>query len=193
MPGRDGSGLAAFTMSELHRQSERQESAPFEPGAISRLLAGEHRRLERLLELAAQGETEAYSEFRKLLLRHIGIEEKIVFVEAQRARSGAALPVAAQLRLEHGALAALVMLPPRSVTLRAIRAVLERHNPLEEGPGGVYAAAEEALGPRCPQVLEAIKAAPQVPVSPWAESPKIGAAARRTLARAGFSESLLDS
>ena len=180
-------------MSDQDLQSDSQESGAGAPGAISRLLASEHRRMERFMELAAKGETGAYAEFRKILLRHISVEEKILFVEAQRARAGVALPVSARLRLDHGALAALVMLPPRPATLRAIRAVLDRHNPLEEGPGGAYAEAEEALESNCSRVLQEIMAARQVPVSPWADSPKIVAAARRTLSRAGFSEGLLDS
>jgi hypothetical protein len=46
--------------------------------------------------------------------------------------------MAPRLRLDHGALAALLMLPPVDHTFRAIRAVLDAHNPLEENEGGVY-------------------------------------------------------
>jgi hypothetical protein len=78
-------------------------------------LANDHRRLEEALQRATAGreiELQAYSEFRGGLLRHIGMEEKILLPAAQSARGGKALPLAAKLRLDHGALAALLVLTP---------------------------------------------------------------------------------
>jgi len=56
---------------------------------------------------------------KKLLLRHIGLEEKILLPTAQRLRGGEALVLAAKLRLHHCALIALPS--PASSTLEAIR------------------------------------------------------------------------
>ena len=47
------------------------------------------------------------------------------------------LPLAAKPRLDHGALAALLVLTPTNSIIAAIRAILAAHNPIEEGPDGV--------------------------------------------------------
>lgn len=51
-------------------------------GSITEMLAEDHRRLERLLDSAVAGEghveRESYDRFRGGLLRHIGMEEKIL-------------------------------------------------------------------------------------------------------------------
>jgi hypothetical protein len=56
-----------------------------------------------------------YAGFPAGLLRHIGMEEKILLPAAQRANGGVALPVAARLRLEHGAIALLVPTPSPTI------------------------------------------------------------------------------
>jgi hypothetical protein len=105
------------------------------------LMATEHAGLDELLAKATGNceviDREAYQGFRERLLRHIRIEERILFPMAER-QQGSALPTAARLCLDHGALAALLMLPAVDQAFRAIRAVLDAHNPLEEVEGGVY-------------------------------------------------------
>jgi hypothetical protein len=164
---------------------------------LYQLMAAEHANLDRLLaQVSAQeraASIESYGEFRKGLLRHISIEEKILLPVAERRRGGEPLALAARLRLDHGALAALMMLPPSAATLRAVRAVLDAHNPLEEAPGGVYEQCERVAGPELDEILARCGAAPKVPVSPWVESPKVLAAAKRALIRAGYADSLLNS
>ena len=134
---------------------------------------------------------EAYQRFRERLLRHIRIEERILLPMAERKR-GAALSLAARLRLDHGALAALLMLPPVDPAFRAIRAVLDAHNPLEEAEHGVYEECESLGGSDITEVLAQIAATPRVPVSSWVDSPKIVAAAQRALVRAGHDPALLE-
>src|ERR1044071_109398 len=108
---------------------------------LTAYLSGDHRRLEDALSRAAAHDgaidPEAYLEFRAGLLRHIAMEEKILLPAAQAARGGQALPLAAKLRLDHGALAALLVLTPTDLIIAAIRSILAAHNPLEEGPNGV--------------------------------------------------------
>ena len=65
---------------------------------------------------------------------------------AERKRGSEPLPLAARLRLDHGALAALMMLLPTHRTFRAVSAVLKAHNPLEENSGGVYDQCETLAG-----------------------------------------------
>jgi hypothetical protein len=116
-------------------------------GPIYRYLADDHVRLEDALRRATERsdivEPSAYSEFRAGLLRHIGIEEKILLPAGQAARGGMPLPIASKLRLDHGALAALLVPTPTMSIVATIRSVLNGHNPLEEGPGGVYEQCEE--------------------------------------------------
>lgn len=168
------------------RESQRSRLRDF--------MAAEHARLDALLECAAvcggADRTAAYQDFRKGLLRHIGIEEKILFPAAQQ--NGEPLSLAARLKLDHGALAALVMLPPSLATFRAIRSVLDAHNPLEDAPGGVYDQCERIAHERVDELLERCVKSAEVPVSPWAENPKVLAAAKRVLVRAGYDPSVLD-
>jgi len=177
-----------------HRQSS------FEPqagrGTISRFLEDDHRRLDALLKRASAQpgsiDRAAYDEFRRGLLKHISMEEKILLPATQRVRGGEPLELAAKLRLDHGALAALLVPTPTFAIIRAIRSIIEAHNRLEEGPEGVYAMCEELAGPEAEALLAQLKAAPEVPAAAHVDSPKVIAATRRALARAGYSESLLD-
>jgi len=159
-------------------------------------MAAEHSRLDDLLARCACGagqfDAATYEEFRRLLLRHISIEEKILLPAAQRRRNGTPLALAFRLRLDHGVLAALMMLPPVTSTFHAVRAVLDAHNPLEEAPSGAYEQCEDALGSELDELLARCVAAPAVPVSPWVDSPKVVAAAQRVLLRAGYDSSVLN-
>ncbi len=159
-------------------------------------MAADHARLDELLaQVDPRGaaiDAGAYQEFRKRLLRHIGIEEKILWPAAQRRRGGEPLPLAQRLKLDHGALASLMMLPPSAATVRAVRAVLDAHNPLEEAPGGAYEQCESAADRELDELLDRCRRAAEVPVSPWVASPKVLAAAKRALIRAGYGACMLD-
>ncbi len=164
---------------------------------IGRFLADDHARLDALLaRAAAQPERidrEAYDQFRRGLLKHISMEEKILLPAAQRLRGGEPLELAARLRLDHGALAALLVPTPTPAILRALRAILEGHNRLEEDAGGVYEICERLAGDAAGELLAQLRAAPEVPAAAHVDSPKVMAATRRALARAGYSETLLDA
>ncbi len=165
-------------------------------GGLREFMAAEHSRLDELLVRCARGagqfDVATYEEFRGLLLRHISIEEKILLPAAQRRRSGTPLALASRLRLDHGVLATLMMPPPVASTFYAVRAVLDAHNPLEEAAGGVYEQCEDLLGLEAEDLLARCRATPRVPVSPWIDSPKVLAAAKRVLMRAGYEDSLLN-
>ncbi len=159
-------------------------------GPVARFLAADHARLDALLQRAvaepgASGAA-AYAEFRAGLLKHIGMEEKILLPGAQRARGGEPLPIAAKLRLDHGALAALLVPTPTPAIVAALRTILATHNALEEGPGGVYEVCEQLAGPEAEALLARLRAAPDVPVTAHVDGPTIMAATRRALARAGY-------
>jgi hypothetical protein len=114
------------------------------------------------------------------------MEEKILLPAAQRARGGTPLPIAAKLRLDHGALAALLVPTPTASIIAAIRAVLEAHNPIEEGPGGLYEQCEALVGAEADQILNALRNAPRVKVNPYNDGPTVIKATRRALAKAGY-------
>jgi hypothetical protein len=119
------------------------------------------------------------------------MEEKILLPAAQRARGGKPLAAAARLRLDHGALAALLVPSPTAAIGNAIRTILERHNAVEEGPEGVYEACERLAGSEAEGLLAALTSMPAVPVSRHADGALVFAALRRALTRAGYDPAAL--
>jgi len=150
----------------------------------------DHRRLEALLDgaFAKPGHIDhaLYDQFRAGLLRHIGMEEKILFVAAQEANGGEPLPVQAKLRLDHGALTSLMVIPPSVELTRVIRHMLDLHDQIEEEPGGMYDACEQLTKHQTDALLERLALVKGTPVHPPNPSPKAIGAARRAMARAGF-------
>jgi hypothetical protein len=160
------------------------------PGKIYRYLADDHARLDGLLRRATAHpdaiDASAYAEFRGGLLKHIGMEEKILLPAAQRMRGGEPLEIAARLRLDHGALAALLVPTPTRLIVAAICAILKAHNPIEEGPDGLYAQCEQLLGAEADRVLIQLRTAPEVKVAPHVDTAHVLEATRRALIKAGY-------
>ena len=158
-------------------------------GNIHRYLADDHRRLDGLLDRATADpeniDATAYAQFRAGLLKHIGMEEKVLFPAAQKRSGGEPLAVAPRLRLDHGALVALLVPPPTAPLVAAIRGILKLHNPIEENPGGLYDQCEEIVGSDVDEVLSRLQKFPEVKVLPHVDNAFVIAAARRALARAG--------
>jgi hypothetical protein len=153
-------------------------------GPLSQYMAAEHRRLEAFLDQSvadpARFDSAAFEAFRAGLLRHIGIEEKILLADARRRRGGEPLPEAKRLRVQHGALASLLVPTPDHALVEEIRTLLGPHDALEEGPDGMYAACERLAGEAVPALLERVKNAPPVPLAPHFD----GAGVHRTAAGA---------
>lgn len=150
----------------------------------------DHRRIEVLLEEATKDplhiDQELYHHFRTGLLRHIKMEEKILFPAAQKANGGKPLPLAAKLRLDHGALTALMVVPPTREVISVILYVLEKHDQLEEEPGGMYDLCEKLAVHETRQLLEQLALTTEVPVHPHNKAGYALDAAKRALERAGF-------
>jgi hypothetical protein len=156
-------------------------------GPLFRFLADDHRRLDRILHEAAAAapiETRLFEEFRGGLLRHIGIEEKLLLPAARRARGGQPLPLAKLLRAEHGALAALLVPAPTPRVVAKILQVLGPHNDLEEGPGGLYDSCDELLAGEAAALIERMRAYPPVPLAPHNDGPLVEKHVAETLAAA---------
>lgn len=153
-------------------------------------LTEEHRDIEALLDAAGRGEPvdeAAFEALRARLLRHIAVEEKVLFPAARAAR-GAPLTWARHLRLEHAAISTLLVPTPDAELVGELRALLARHDAREEGPGGVYEECEAALGGGWPDVLARMKAFPPVKVARHFDGPGIERTARGALRRAGAAD-----
>ncbi len=159
-------------------------------GPLTRFLVDDHRRLDALLQSAAADpitiDQAAYEQFRAGLLKHIGMEEKILLPALQRLRNGAPFPHAVRLRLDHGALAALLMPTPTPVILATIRTILSAHNRLEEGPDGLYEASDQIASAEADSLIAHLGAAPEVTVAPHSDNPAVLKTLRATLGRAGY-------
>ncbi|MBX5481037.1 MAG: hemerythrin domain-containing protein [Myxococcaceae bacterium] len=145
-------------------------------GPIFELLEADHQRLDGLLARAVADpsriDREACDAFRHGLLRHIAMEEKVLLPEAMR-RSGKSLPVARILRLDHAALAALLVPTPTPEGISTIGRILSEHNPLEEGPEGLYATCERLVGAQADALVERMRALPPVKVAAHFDGPRI--------------------
>jgi hypothetical protein len=153
-------------------------------GALRTFLADDHARLDRLLARAMASERidlAAYEEFRAGLLRHIAMEEKVLFADARTRRHGSPLPVTKQLHADHAALASLLVPSPTHEILRTVRDILEEHNPLEEGDDGAYATCEQLAGGDIEAVIARMRAVPSVRVSDHVDEPRVHAHVARML------------
>jgi hypothetical protein len=147
-------------------------------GPVHRFFSSDHRRLDELLKrsLSEPGRVDLgpFGEFRAGLLRHIGMEEKVLFVAARRARGGEPLPAAARLRVDHGAIAALLVPTPTPALVADLLSVLVPHNRREEEPGGVYDASDEALGQSgAERLVGELRAFPEVPLKAYNDGPEV--------------------
>ncbi|MEO8167270.1 MAG: hemerythrin domain-containing protein [bacterium] len=153
-------------------------------------LAQDHNRLDQLLlEATAQAgaiNRDPYDKFRKGLLRHIGIEERIVMPAIARLQNGKQAEVAERLRLDHGAIAALLVPPPSATIIATLRSILEKHNALEEEEGGLYLLLNRLASNEENGLLEKMSNTPEVPVMPYNEKPSVLEATQRALKRAGY-------
>lgn len=159
-------------------------------GPLYDFFTTDHRRIEGILEEATKDrdrvDLEKYREFRVGLLTHIKMEEKVLFVAAQKANGGEPLPLQAKLRLDHGALTALLACFPSPQVIKVIHHIMEQHDILEEEQGGMYEACEKLAQQETQQLLENLKKVTPVPVHPLNEAPYVLEVAKRTVQRAGF-------
>jgi hemerythrin superfamily protein len=143
------------------------------PDALHELLSSDHARLDALLAalLSSDGAVDAdsYAELRSGLLRHIGIEERILFPEIRK--HGADTELERQLHRDHAALAALLVPPPTRAEIERIRDLLLQHNPLEEESGGLYERFEELAGDALDELMNRVRAYPPVPLAAHSDTP----------------------
>jgi hypothetical protein len=139
------------------------------PSPLLTYLEEDHARLDALLRASIADrqrfDVEAFEQFRAGLLRHIGIEEKLLLPHARRRRDGTPLPLAAILRTEHAALAMLMVPTPDRALAGEIADLLALHNAREEGAGGLYEQCVALYGSDAESLLEKARATKPPPLA----------------------------
>lgn len=114
-------------------------------GAIERFMTEDHARADALLRSAMRlrnrVDTRAFDAFRARLFRHMALEERVLLPFAERVR-GAPLPIAGRLCREHVEIRSLLSAAPTPERCELLVELLGRHNAIEEGPAGLYAACD---------------------------------------------------
>ena len=156
-------------------------------GPLARFLGADHDRLDALFAAADAGgagvRPEPFAELRAELLRHVAMEEKGLIPAATAAR-GSALPLVVPLRVDHAAIAALLVPSPSPDVLARLRALLSRHNRHEEQPGGLYDECDRALGAEAALRLVAeLQAFPAVRLQRHKDGPRVRARLEAALER----------
>lgn len=150
----------------------------------------DHHRLEGFLTKAMESKDEInmeyYHLFRKGLLRHIKMEEKILFPAAMKVNKELVKEIIAQFRLEHGALTALLVPPPNIEIFNAIKFVLDKHDFEEEKEGGLYDILEGLTVLQTEELLQQLNITEEVPVHAPNPAPIALQSAIRALDRAGY-------
>src|SRR6185437_194678 len=150
----------------------------------------DHRSIDELLDKATVDpgnvQLDYYHQFRTGLLKHIKMEEKILFPAAQKANANIPLPLAGKLRLDHGALTSLMAVPPSPGVIKVLRYVLDQNDLLEEEPGGMYEICEKLTEGETNELLQQLESVAEVPVHPYNTAGYALDVAKRTLLRAGF-------
>ncbi len=152
---------------------------------ISRAMADDHARLDALLRRAVASagafDRSAFDAFREGLLRHIALEEKILLPAARAARGGEPLPQARRLRVDHGAIAALLVPTPTREIAGELRKILAPHDEAEEGEGGLYDGCDLLLAAEAGSILERMRAYPAVKVARYQDGPRVCRTAEEAL------------
>lgn len=146
-------------------------------GPLHRFFDADHRRLDALLRSAIVDpdriDPDSFGEFRAGLLKHIGMEERVLFSAAGRARNDS-LPLFAKLRVDHGAIASMLVPTPTHALVAEIVEILGPHNRREEEGGGAYDICDEALGQaEAERLLEELLHFPEVRLKGHNDAPVV--------------------
>ena len=158
--------------------------------ALHDFFTEDHRRIEDIFERATKDsrhvDMELYQQFRIGLLTHIKMEEKILFLAAREANNNEPIPLADKLRLDHGALTALMVVFPTPGVIKAIAHIMEVHDLAEEQPGGMYDICGSLTQHQTDEILQKLNEVTPVPLHPINPTENAMGAMRRALKRANF-------
>lgn len=146
-------------------------------GPLSRILERDHARLDELLRRAVESPDAVsiapYQSLRAGLLRHIAMEEQILFPAVRSRSDPAALALVEQLHADHAALATLLVPTPTHAILATIRGILAEHNPLEEGEGGLYELCERLAGTELDALVAQLEVRREVRLAKHVDKPNV--------------------
>lgn len=155
--------------------------------SLRRYLENDHRDIDSLLAQSVSGgrlNREGFEVMRGRLLRHIGIEEKIVLPAAREANGGVPLAFARTVRVEHGAIATLLVPSPDVQLVTELQQLLAQHDALEEREDGVYDVCDRLLAGRTDELAARAEAYPVVPTARAFDGPNTFRTAEGALAAA---------
>ncbi len=151
-------------------------------------LVWDHARLHGLIEQAMARphlDAEAFAAFRRGLLRHIAIEEKVLFPAVRRARGGLVLARAHELRIDHAALTSLLVPTPDLALCHEVLSLLSMHDVKEEAAGGTYGECKSWLnGDELVLLAQHAASFPEVRVARHSDGPHVHRTAEGALASA---------
>lgn len=157
---------------------------------ITNYLSADHDRLDALLKQSLKPggsiDLDAYHQFRQGLLRHIGIEEKVLIPALKNDLDDVMKETLDRIRTDHSAIIALLVPTPSTDIISALHAILEKHNELEEKNGGFYERSDAYDAQASLHMAENVRNAPEVKSLPNNPDPKVLEATRRALERAGY-------
>jgi len=152
-------------------------------------LENDHNQLEDFLNqataIAGEIDMEPYDKFRRGLLRHISIEEKIAIPTILQI-TGNAVEDAARIRSDHGAIGALLVMSPTASIIATLRSILEVHNAMEEKENGFYSLLDNITGTDEEDLLQRMHLAPEVPASKYNDKQGVLDAVKRAVVRSGY-------
>jgi len=119
------------------------------------------------------------SQRRKNLLKHLILQLHVGTAPAQVQKQP--LPHARRLRIDHGAIAALLVPTPVPEIAAEIRKILGPHNVVEEGEGGVYETCDALLAQQSEAILGRMREYPRVKVARYQDGPRVCRTAEEAL------------
>lgn len=156
--------------------------------ALRAWLSRDHAEIDILLRTALDADpfdAATFAEFRERLLRHIGIEERLLFPAVKRVNEGQLPAGASMLRIDHAALSSLLVPTPDRALALEIANLLARHNDLEERPGGAYDQCLDLLDEQtAEELLYAADGRPPVPTARYFDGPGTVRTAQAALQKA---------
>ena len=157
---------------------------------ITNYLSDDHDRLDALLKQSLKPDgsidLDAYHQFRQGLLRHIGIEEKVLIPALKNDLDDEIKSTLERIRMDHSAIVALLVPTPSPEIISALHPIGQKHNELEEKNGGFYERSDAYDAQASLHMAENVRNAPEVKSLPNNPDPKVLEATRRALERAGY-------